>query len=82
MVEQALARLKAGTNNNRAVFSDEIARKRQALAPAEETAAGAGIGPARVRVLEVDGEVFDATPAGRVAVAGARRMGAQCRVPG
>ena len=50
-------------------------REREAatLAPGEEPAAGAGIGPARVGVLDVGGEEFDVAPAGRVAGVGDQR---------
>ena len=50
----------AATSNGR------MAREREAalLAPGEEPAAGAGIGPARVVVVDVGGEEFDVAPAG------------------
>ena len=37
------------------------------FAPGEEPAAGAGVGPARVVVVDVGGEEFDVAPAGLVA---------------
>jgi hypothetical protein len=48
-------------------------REAAALAPRKERAAGAGIGPTRVRVLDVGGEEFDVAPAGRVAGVGDER---------
>ena len=50
-------------------------REREAplLAPGEEPAAGTGIGPARVVVVDVGGEEFDVAPAGLVAEDGDER---------
>jgi hypothetical protein len=50
-------------------------RQRQAafVAPGEEPAARARIGPARVRVADVGGEEFDVAPAGLLAGVGDQR---------
>ena len=43
------------------------------LAPGEEPAAGAGVSPARVVVVDVGGEEFDVAPAGGIAGGGDER---------
>ena len=52
-----------------------MAAERQAalLAPGEEPGAGAGVGPARVGVVDVGGEEFDVAPAGLLADVGDQR---------
>ena len=55
------------------VRPDRGQRQAAVLAPGEEPAARAGVGPTRVRVADVGGEELDVAPAGRFAGAGDQR---------